>query len=314
MRRMEIREKLIPYSHLPGTKCLVPCSDWIVEVFPALLRIAQHGDVLIGVTGPLEQFLVQMDLERDCVWVTGHALEGFYCFSLKANNEGLWLMLHRAPKEGLVVQNQRLGLKERLLLARGGKIHSSSSYERVSFGSNKKQDWDLVCRRNDAREMMPLLFLAGQKVPSSQVVSIQRNMKMFFRSGILMPDIAGLQHLGIFPQHNLSADPMAMLHSCYRTIRENLFREEESSLHILPEINEIPVGRAHLRASFGAVFLEWSQAVVKKMVIEPFCDFEKKFVFSKEVASFRMHDKRFLNEAVIACKAKEAILFDRFQK
>jgi hypothetical protein len=290
----------------------VPCSDWVVEIFPALLRTLRQ-DISIAVTGPLQKFVVQVDLERDCIWVTGHALEGFYCFSLKASDEGLFLILHRAPKEGLVIQGKRLLRKERLLLARGGKSCPSKTYERVSFGSNKKQDWDLVSRRGEPCEMMPLLFLAGQKVPSSNVVNIP-DMLLFFRSGILVPNLIDLQHLGIFSEDKIDFDSMAILYSCYRTIRDKLFCEEEERMYILPEIKEIPVGRAHLRASFGSVFLQWSQGILRKMVIEPLSNFEKKIVFPKEAASFRMLNKRRFNGDVISCKEHGAILFDRFQK
>ena len=69
---LSIAERLRPFSHQPGTLCLIPGTTFVVEAFPALVRIREFsGELLkelpVDVSGPPEQFTVMQDLERGCV-------------------------------------------------------------------------------------------------------------------------------------------------------------------------------------------------------------------------------------------------------
>jgi hypothetical protein len=316
MRRIAICEKIIPYSHLPGTRSLVPCSDWVVEAFPALLRVVGKRDFVIEMAGPIEQFLVQLDLERDCVWISGKAREGCYRLQLTAAEEGLFVTARRVPKSGIVVGEHQLALNKRLLLAPGGKVSLRLACERLSLGNWKAQDVELVRRRSDVREIVPTLFLLGQKIPATP--SIARSalkMEMFFRasfSGLFVPHLQDHLYQGILP--NEEGDPMALLNVAYRTIREHLIGEGSEGIAIMPGIKEYRVGRATLRTSFGWVHLEWTQGMMRRMIVEPKQNCQLPFVFPKEVASFRCAGQRVLNGAVVSLESSHSVLFDRFQR
>ena len=320
MGKIAICEKITPYSHLPGTRCVVPCSDWVVEVFPALLRIVGKGDFALQVDGPIEQFLVQLDLEKDCVWVTGKGKDGCYRLQLTATEEGLFVTVRRAPKSGIVIGEHHLALKERRLLASGGKVSLRLVCERLSLGNWKAQDVELVRRRNDVREIVPTLFLLGQKIPATHPLPASAlKMDMFFRasfSGLFVPHLQDPLHQGhqvVLPQL-LKGDPMALLNLAYRTIRDHLVQDGKESVSLMPGIKEYPVGRASLRTSFGLVDLEWAQGMMKKCLVKAKEDCQIAFVFPKEVASFRCAGQKTLNGAVISLKAFDVVSFDCFQR
>jgi hypothetical protein len=314
---IEISAKMTPYSKMPGTECVVPCSDWVITAFPAMLRVAGLLEVPIGVKGPVNDFLVQMDLERDCVWISGMARDGYYRLELTAENEGLWLKVHRAPKPSLQIGDKAVLRKEKILLVSGGQVMRRVAYERVFFGSWKAQDWDLVRRRNDVREALPPLFLLGQKVPASSEKVALGKMDLFFRSafsGILVPRLQDGLHQGIEQTEVAPENPFTLLRAGYESIRASLFEEKGQNVHILPDIQKHPVGRASLYPSFGALQLEWTQGMIRRMIVTPRANCEVTFVFPKEVASFRVGDRRITNNSLISLQANTPIFFDRFQK
>ena len=322
MRNIEIREKIAPYTHVPGTPCLVPCCDWVITPFPALLRVRGASDISIGITGPVKQFLVQMDLERDCVWISGQASEGCYRLQIQATFEGLFLTVRRAPKEGLLIGGQRLVATEKILLASGGKVSFPKVCERLSLGNWKAQDWDLVRRRNDVREIVPPLFLLGQKTPAGASLQegtaglLDGNMDLFFRaafSGVFVPHLHDPLHQGLLPGCDSSGDAMAILGLAYQKIRTFLI-EEGGSIRILPGIAAYPVGRARLFSTVGLIHLEWSQGIIRRMIVECIENCEATFAFQKEVTSFRVCGQKFTTGASVALVAKTPVLLDRFQK
>lgn len=303
MRKIEIREKIAPYSRTPGTACFVPCSNWILSAFPTMLKVGGLPDIPIGAMGPVKDFLVQMDLERDCVWISGLSQEGPYRLQIEAVDGYLWLALCRAPKGGLVVKGNCLQAKEKLLLAKGGKTSQHRAYERLSLGNWKAQDWDLIQRRNDLREIIPSLFLLGQKMPLDEEVQERWILNHSF-SGILLPCL----------ESGRPPDPATLLQSAYGSIRSHLIQEEGTQIRILPGIREYPLGRSHLCASFGAVHLEWSQGLIRKMLINPNVHCELQFSWQKEVASFRFCGKRMNVHSTLSLTPRTQVLLDCFQR
>ncbi|MGH2639026.1 MAG: hypothetical protein ACRDF4_07075, partial [Rhabdochlamydiaceae bacterium] len=131
---IEIAARLKPFCHKPGTTCVIPLTSLQVQVFPTLLRFT---DLLTGNTwdeklewkGPVEGFTVELDLEKACVEVFGKTAAGFRRFKIKETSS------------------------------------KSETLERLSLGKHTKLDWELVCRRMEMEEMVPVLFQLGQLVP-----------------------------------------------------------------------------------------------------------------------------------------------------
>ena len=159
MREIAIREKLAPYSLLAGTKCWVPRSDWEVVASLEKVQVVGGDEWEVEVGGSVSEFCVQMDLERDSVWISGLTSQGRYCLKLTAEVEGLVLGVRRVPSSGLWIRGERCVAGERRLIARGGRLCAAAACERLSFGNWKAQDWSLLCKRRDPKELLPLLFL-----------------------------------------------------------------------------------------------------------------------------------------------------------
>lgn len=280
MQRIEIREKLRPYSRKEGTKCLVPCSDWIFEAFHDRIVISDGEVVPISLSGPVRNFLVQMDLERDCAWISGLTPNGVYELQLTAEDGQLFLTVRRIPKDGLKIGNNPVTLRQKILLASGGVTVERRLPERLSLGNWKAQDWDLVSQRKDPREFVPTLFLLGQKSVLSP------------RSGIF----------GLEETHT------------YAQIRNKLVREEKGALHILPGIAEYPVGRAHLQASFGPLQLEWSEGIVRKVCIEPNVHCSVSIIFPPNIGSYRFQGCRLESNSALLLEKGRPVWLDCFHE
>ncbi len=313
---LKITEKLRPYSHQPGTVCLVPKSDKVVCVYPTLFTIEK--DFPIRVTGPIREFTVQMDLERDCLWIWGIAKEGHFRLQLAMDEMGLTLFVDRCPKSGIEIGDHHLLRKEKILLQSGGKVHFLRKMERLSLGNWKAQDWDLVRRRNDPREWAPVLFALGQKVPFSQEAKggplhLLWSEQFFHAafSGILVPHLKDPLHQGLFPEDG-SGNPIALLTLAYQKIRSFLIQGDQ----ILPELpSDWDCGRVlALETEYGSLDLEWTKGMIRQMVLHAKKSGETAFEFSSQVKSFRFNGTRIERGTLLSIEEGKKYLFDRFQK
>src|ERR1700688_868586 len=92
--RIDIAQRLRPFSHVPGAACLLPKSRWQVQVFPTLLlfKNLQNGELLkweLDLKGPVRGFTVEQDLEKSHVRVFGHSPLGYVCYVIRREEEGI---------------------------------------------------------------------------------------------------------------------------------------------------------------------------------------------------------------------------------
>ncbi len=315
---LKITEKLRPFSHQPGTSCLVPGSDWIVRAFPAMLSV-QGVEFPIRVSGPVREFTIQMDLERNCVWLWGIALEGHFRFKLVADEIGLSLFIDRCPKTGIEIGSHKLGRKEKILLMSGGHFHLPKKIERLSLGNWKAQDWDLVRRRNLVCEWVPVLYSLGQKVPDIGEVKrgpldlIDQPTEFFHAAftGILVPHLIDPLHQGLFSE-NGQGNPLALLKAAFQKIRSALIQHQQ----ILPALpSDWVSGRVlGLQTHYGLLDFEWTKRTIRQMVLHAEKSDEAVFVFSKQVSSFRFNGECVEQGKPLPIELGKKYTFDRFQK
>lgn len=194
---IKIAARFSPFSHLPGTKCLIPGSALACEVYPALLRIynlAQDQDSLICEIhllnlGPLQKFCVMQDLEKGAVIVTGITKNGFMRYELKAvENQNGWLLLcSKMPQNVSILLAQLvptylppLEIGKAISVPAAStlwflrkeydskKLQKLTPRQRLSFGCHKAQDFDAIRRRQDIREILPLWYWLAQSVPTNK--------------------------------------------------------------------------------------------------------------------------------------------------
>jgi hypothetical protein len=300
---IQIAARLKPFCHLPGTTCVIPLTHVQLQVFPTLLRFldlatGKAWEEKLDWKGPVEGFTVELDLERGCVEVFGKTQSGFRRFPIK----------------------QDLAMKK-------------PEIEQLSLGSHAKLDWELVLRRMDMEEMVPVLFQLGQLVPDSNATTpilnflkfsdkneIAAQLASFFKTGfhgMLAPRLTDEDFQGIVEEGKTGGSPLALLREGYKAVRSLLFTEDDG-FSFLPNIPpQFHAGRLlNLRSSHGdLISIEWSKKQLKKVVIKPASTREVPLTLQKFLGSFRINKKvKHDVKKTLSLTAGKTLFLDRFEK
>lgn len=180
--------RFLPFSHNPGTMCLIPGSHLACQIFPAMLCVYDSkgasrpliGTVRFSDLGPLDQFCVQQDLEKGRVIVSGFAPSGFVRYIITALQDGgSWKIeckkqmgniaveldnkAYKVIKEGDVGENQ----SQTITFCFGNEPSKALSLpprERLTLGIDKSQEWSQVVRRCQMQEILPYWYWLAQSV------------------------------------------------------------------------------------------------------------------------------------------------------
>lgn len=323
---INIAERLKPFSHRPGTLCLIPGTSYLVEAFPALVRIRDSSRVILkeialDVQGPLEQFTLMQDLERGCVTL----------FSEKYR-------LHILPNLDVVFQ-------------KNPHLPPLRCQERLSLGSHKKQDWEHILRRGDFCEIFPLWFRLGslmtlaprsgdnrgvfsllkeceEAIASNHPEKILPAFKRLFLVAfgeMLVPRSTDEDFQGILSLHETPSDddPLHILLEGARLIRSLFLSASANALSILPHLPpEFFAGRMlHLLwPSYGRVDLEWSKKTIRRVHLHAEVDGVIALHFRPDMRRFRLRFNQSEKGKIFSCgdlleiKSGSHYLLDQFQK
>lgn len=289
-----------PFCHLPGMTCLIPQTTVQVQAFPTMLRFTdlasgKKWDEKLPWKGPVEGFTIELDLDKGCLQVFGKTAEGF----------------------------RRHLIKDRW---------TSPPLEKLSLGKNTKLDWQLVTRRMNMEEMVPILFLLGQtvqdvsaKTPILELlkfdgkVEIAHQLKLFFKTGfqgMMAPRLTDDDFQGIVLESPVEGSPLALLSAGYKAVRALLFSEEEG-FSFLPNLPpEFHAGRLQVRTQEGdLISMEWSKKLLKKVLIKPVRSREIPLTFQKSLHSFRVNKKvKHDVKKPLSLTEGQTVFLDRFEK
>lgn len=277
--KITIAERLKPFSHTPGAACLIPGTTWEIEAFPALIRLGKKYEIFLHLQGPVKDFTLEQDLEKNFVSLFGKAKEGFYRLRCEGKAGGVEVTILNAPT-GFLVNGKSLRAQERLFFADDIEFFLPKNWERLSLGVSKAQDWDLVLRRFDLREILPVLYGLSQKIPYLQPEPLtgtgrllaDGNLEAFCRaafSKILIPRLSDDQHQGLAPSDSPSSgNPCNLLQEAYRRIRNLFFVQEGNVLKLLPAC-DFPAGRmTQIQVSgIGEIDLEWASRTLRRAIL-----------------------------------------------
>lgn len=336
MLKIQIREKLRPFSHKSGAECLVPGTTWRVRAFPTRLWFLQGDqkiELIFSIHGPVKEFILQQDLEKGLVWVSGKALEGYFRLRIGASPSGFEVFADRVFEGGIKTSQATLLAKKSLFLNAALSFQPLASFprERISLGCNKEQNWDAAQSRLDLRELIPPLFLLAQQLPPMERENFifpegkPRDILLAFfqahMTQILTPRVFDDEYQGLsFAPENLT--PLALLQETALWIRSLFVQSQKETLSILPKALDLfEYGRLlHMRAdSLGEFDLEWSKFLPRKMVFRSNVSGEIFLHFPKSIQSFRVRSKG--SEKGFYQKTKEPFMvrsantyfLDRFQ-
>jgi len=323
---ISIAERLRPFSHQPGAKCLIPASPYIVEAFPSLVRV-KHMDgtvvkeVLLDIPGPLTQFTLMQDLERGCVTIFSELYR-----------------VHVLPNLEISYQ-------------KNPSCPAWKVQERLSLGCHKKQEWEAIKNRGDFREIFPLWFRLGASLElplrqgddrgvfslfkktqlslfSHRPEEILPQFKKLFLAGfgqMLVPRAFDADHQGILEETApLSEDsPLYLLSEGSALIRSLFLLTAENEISVLPNLPpEFDAGRmVKMRCPpYGLLDFEWSKKTIRRLHFHAEKDGEVIFYFPAQMRTFRLRQDFREKGRVYTCgesleiKSGSHYLLDQFQK
>lgn len=326
---LSIGNRLRPFSHQPGTSCVLPRSSCKATLYPTRCEIATFDHkksytLDFALQGPIDDFTVTLDLEKEALFVHGKAQSGFFCYRLQATREGVTCLLERGDVALQVSldggKDFLLHKKESFLLAiptHYGNLQDSSCQEVLSFGNHQSQDWQVATSRRQLAQLLPWWFTLGIKTPevahapSLGTLSFLEKLQtlrdqghpehlgdVFLLAiqaafdGLLFPKAKDNQHLGLaLPEGPLPQDAALLLLSCgAKIIKSLLVHASQESLTPLPCLPpQLHCGR-YLNIACPGYFLdmEWTKKTLRLMRLRPECDLSLTLNLPSSVQSFRL--------------------------
>lgn len=329
--KISIAERLHPFSHRPGAQCVLPLSSWQAILYPTRILLqkvgvpSQHVILDLSVEGPVKDFTVELELEKGMIRVFGQAQKGFLRYEIRRSAEGILLTFEKLPAATLQcsVSGQTASLVEKgtFLIPLPAETESAAiPATRLSLGMHKAQDWDLVLRRFDLREILPILMRLGAMIPSAaapcqssgtfallntfQSACASRNKLQVHAAcerwlqasftGILVPTLNDTLFQGILPSSEQTVENSALLAHLTngsRLISSLFFQQTPEHWEILPCLLPAFAAGRLINLSTGTqdvLSIEWSKHQLKKLIIQPHQARTQILKFPKEISSFRL--------------------------
>jgi hypothetical protein len=295
----------------------------VIEAFPTLLRIAGR-EWKMPLTGPVDGFTLQQDLEKNCVYVFGKAKEGYFRIRVEASDSGFRIIVEKGPLKSGHIDAEVPFVSKPL-------------FERLSLGSHKSQDWDQVQRRSELKEILPVLFCLGQKIPhippqpltgTARLLELPEDRKQlpealvsFFKAAfksILVPRLMDDQHQGLIGDEQAPGNPFFLIQEGAKRVRSLFFKQTERRLAFLPNL-PVPFDSGRILGlqapGIGEIDLEWSKKILRRAILRATTSGEVIFELQNEIKSFRVGKKRKLKSTEpLLLEAGKTYHLDRFQK
>lgn len=356
MKEIVIDERLRPYSHEAGTMTLLPGAAIAVQIFPTLFRFYQFEKGILQlvkeweleIEGPVEEFTVTQDLEKGRISISGKEKRGWIRIHLTSSQDlkSVRIQADRLPKQGLQMHecNRTLVLQRNESLDLFGSFdtpYQVPTFDRLSFGCHKAQDWERIKRRKELAEIFPFWHRLGQLIPKqplpkkSEMLTLfeeckkEKNEKSWLHlfmcglTGMLVPQNEDILHQGIIQNKIDSSDsPLWILSEGAQLIRELFIRQEKKTIFILPSpFPSLPFGKlTHVSLKgMGLLSLEWSKKTVRRMALHSSHEGEIELAFPSDIKSYRLRTnmnnrgEQKDRSARLALQANTSYFFDHFQ-
>lgn len=290
-----ITQRFRPFSHKPGASALIPGSLWSIVAYPAKIILQKEKvihELNLDAQGPVEGFTFIQNLEKDRIEVFGKAQNiGFFKLFIEHIENNISFTLDRGSCLKCLLDKKSilLNAKESFTIEVLDKALKLNNFpERLFLGVHKKQDWDRVSSRASLLEMLPFVFLLGQKTPSQSIQDI-KNIEHVLGSfsGILVPDQQHAQNLGV--SFDL-ANRGCLLASLYKKIRSEIFQERDNALVFSDSFFQKTIsGRVTgLITQMISMNLYWVKKKLRMITFKALSDGQLFLDFTNKAESFRM--------------------------
>lgn len=333
-----IKERLRPFSHVPGTFCLLPGTFLRLQLFPALIRLEELSqsqpqllrEIPVPIQGPVKDFTVQLDLERGFVKVWGFSREGYFLYHILPTEYPFEIAIDikKGLSHWMPLSSKLPSPEQKVLLT-----------DRLSLGNHKSQDWEMVKRRGDLTEILPLWLRVGQQVSlpldtplegtaallkncetaaKDQIYDALKNVFFVAFEGILSPRLIDKDYLGFdLAMPSAIASPLIVLSEGAKIIRALFVRMVQRKIYILPHLPpEFHCGRfigVHCQG-LGWIDMEWTKKMLRRMTFRSEATGPLDFFFPHEIKQFRLNGHMHLTGHSLEVLEGKEYIFDRFQK
>ncbi|MEG0037218.1 MAG: hypothetical protein RSB82_02100 [Victivallaceae bacterium] len=325
---LRLKQHFKPFSLLPGELYQIPGSRLFAQVFPSLIRIFNEknhllSEVPIDTDGSLKCFSVMQDLHRG----------GLTLFSGS----------NRYAVSGI----------GKVLKSRSQPVTKLDS-RFLSFGIHKKQDWQMIYRRRDVKEILPLWFRMGLITPGSDADESDRvgipdfleecfdyrrtddycsdrmlfMIEQLFSFGFgncLVPQRYDRFHRGIFKEfQDITEMPLTILCRGASLIESLIYSRKDNRIEFLKKLpGKFVCGKLFgvVHEGFLSFDLEWTKKRIGMIRLKGLSDTEAFFSFPLDIKQFRLRKEKTRDKGRIL-KAGEPIainsgityLLDCFEK
>lgn len=320
--------RFAPFSKRLGEEVWIPKTFWRVQIFPTrvlfypLDRKQPLRVIDFELHGPVSNFMVLYDLERDRIFWSFTSQEGYFAAYIYAEDDSVYLQLKKGANGEV---RYRLDEKGRFRkLASGEEIEFSiddffgeeEGSERLTLGCSKQQDIQSIFQRGDLCEILPFVFFLSQKgkkdlgLLQGGVGDLLDDVRLCIKKKDRIQLGSALQHVfsvgfsGLFvPQkedklfRGIAVNPvkkgassMKLLGELYVLLKELFVSEKKDHLYLLSLLpREIHAGRfTGIYSSFGTLDLEWRGKMIKKMKIHASKDSHLFLHFPEAIKSLRI--------------------------
>lgn len=304
---IKIEQKLQPFSIFPGTFFQIPGSGLFCRIFHSLIQVMDSSHNII------DQVVPEPSEDK------------FFCVMQDLHKIGIKIFLGK----------KRYGISSQGVI-REGSLRSRKAYfsfEFLSLGINKKLDWEMIYRRKNLLEILPIWFRLGLLTPKTSLTAEEKKSENFLLFSSVCEEFFNhnkekqyqlLEKLffscfsfNLVPRHQHTCRPnhnrinrseqekipLFFLWKGALFIKSLFIKIEDNTFYILPcllkqfhsgRLINIPCG------SLGSMNLKWSKKTIKQIIFRSLHDGKVNFVFSKEIFKFRL--------TVLECKKRYSVL------
>ncbi len=298
--QIQIAERLRPFSHQFGARCLLPGSDKVACIYPAFAEFKGERKIIFPIQGPVKRFSSTLNLDTGKLTVFGHYQSGYY--------------------------------KEDIFSAEKVPI-----FERVSFGCHKAQNWEAMRQRGSMAEWLPHWHRMAQwkgditrvEVAAEDTLlgqcqrvdrfGLEQAVKNLFEGSfedyfVPTPERWEWLGLGLPP-----TDGPCPLVQGAALLRSALIRSEGENLHFLPKLPQGLVCGRYIDAKFpwGTVHFEWTKGLLRRAVLVVSKTVTIQFHFQKELENCRLRKdgkEQVFNNNAVQLEERSTYYLDHFQK
>jgi hypothetical protein len=302
----------------------------------------------LAITGPVKQFTIELDLEKSCICVWGQTPKGYLRYRLFAQESQLIIEPIKRPEGWSSTVSGIVTVSD--VVQEGVTRSYEQVKERLFLGVNKAQDWELILRRFDLRELIPFWLRLASLIPFSEPIesasksgsllqalqeaiedekreeAVETLEQLFLGGlqGMLVPSSQDLHHLGLSkpPLASPAQSPLTLLKEGAFWMRRLFVQEQPQELRILPLLpKQMVQGRLiHASLSVGELDLEWTKGTLRRAILRPSRSERIRLHLHPTIRRFRLRKGNLSKGVVLDARAlidiseKEELFFDRFEK